>query len=477
MISFKHLILLITIFFSIICISQTVHPISIDFEKKSINELPQNIKEGDFYRIDVSGFNPNRYSVVINNTDTILSTELNFPTFTSLSLDALTSLTASFDNVSKTTFNSIEKSNGATFVEIQDGISLYNYSHRSDDVASTILIDLQNEIENRMKLDQVELLKVGDNLGTIKTKIDDLQFKIYKYRLDALKETLQTTELYNYPEALTDIENLRVRIKKQIQAVEKLQKSFEKFISDPNVQRILNSDVVLKAKVDTIKGAYNKAKTSFVEMNTSINAENSEKLLKSIVYLDNKDVFRSFPIQFKGDEATVKLSFVPKDSASGLQTENIPEFSFPTKSRVYWKVATGFYYSNLTSERYSTIATIQPDSTTTFQLEREDDLDREAGVMVAIKGGYKITDYIGTHLSIGPGVSIQKNIRPRLLAGFGFSFGKRNSFTIDFGGILGYVERRSSIVDLDQTYASEPDPTVTKLKIANYFSVGYMFRL
>jgi hypothetical protein len=118
--------------------------------------------------------------------------------------------------------------------------------------------------------------------------------------------------------------------------------------------------------------------------------ENSEKLLKSVLFVNPKNSFQIFPIQFSEEEAILNLKSTLKDSTSALQIETITSFKFPITRKQYWKVTTSFYYSNLTNERVSSRGTMINDSLTRYNVVREDDTGRELGLSVMLKGGLKL---------------------------------------------------------------------------------------
>lgn len=450
--------------------------IYIDFKMRTIDDIPKQMNEGDFYQLIIDCINPNIYDVVINNTDTIYSKKLEFATFSAISLDALTTLTESFDSGGLVQISELmTPGDSLTLPKNMDEIMLNLQLVEGGTPLQTLTP--KEEIENLLINNQIIVLAIKDHITRFKTMIDNTIFKVYEYRLTSLYKTGKQSTDYDFRTALKELIDAREKLAKKGVEMNSVKAAFVKEIDKAPLKNIWEKDEGLKKQVNTVKEAYSKSIALVDELRAKINAENSEKLLRSVLFLDNSETFTSFPIQLNGEQAEVEVSFIPKDSTFGLSTIKIPPFKVVAPSKMYWNLSTGFYYSNLSNEQFSVVNTVANDSTQVFNVVREEERDREAGVVVAIKGGYKLNDYIGIHGSLGPGITIEKNIRPRLLGGIGVAIGKRNHLTLDFGAILGYVDRKSAVVDLSQDYSAAPDVTITKLVVANYFAIGYMFRL
>ena len=219
-----------------------------------------------------------------------------------------------------------------------------------------------------------------------------------------------------------------------------------------------------------------KAKNTIKE---AVNAEKSIELLKSIIFLKVKiGTYKSLPIQFKGDQAQVKLKFEPRKPEYNLQSYEMP-FVFPLKSDNYWSIGVSFYGSNLYDQRYSTKGKAKTDSTQVFTLVQEKEQKSEIGIATLLRAGEKFGDEkkCGVHISLGPAISISEKIRARLLLGGGFSAGKKHSISVDIGGIVGHVDRISNAFDLNEEYSQKPENiTISELQVGYFIAIGYLFR-
>lgn len=444
-------------------------PIIINFKERKIFKVPKNIKKGDYYDVQVKDINLNRYAVLVNSKDTVFSSELSMPTFSDIGLEAISTLTEGFSDLHKSDTLSIEKK----------GDSLIYLSKK-------LLVEGLKDKDIVTILDEYEILtkRFADSLTSQARRLDALKFKIYEHRLNMFKE-LPTEGKFDSDEALQKFILLREQISETQSQLEKINNQYFEFLEWDDVQAAVKNNEVLKKRTEEIKSSFKALKDVSAELSKAVNAENVQKLLKSVIFLSTKNTFQSLPIQFKGEQETLSISFVPKDSTSGLQKEVLTPLVFPIHNPGYWSIGTSFYYSNLTSERFSTLAVPVTDSTRVYKIVAESDIDRELGMAVNLRVGRKFKNSVrgsffndlGAHFSIGPGVSISKNILPRLLMGAGLSYGRRHNIIMDFGGIIGFVERKRASVDLNGEYAEPIDPIETRIQSGNYFAIGYTFKL
>jgi hypothetical protein len=463
------------IFFLLIVVnigySQT--EILIDFKTKKEPKLEKanKLSEGDFYKIKVDNINPNRYKITLNAEDITVTSPLATPTFKDISLDGLSKLTSSFKISSGLTqqFNNLESS--ITFN--QDFNNL---------LATFPLINTSATIKEKINTFSDNSKNYNESLSKIKMKYDNVKMEFYKFRIDKFKQD-NTNNTYNLDKVFNNFNEIRNSIGDLKLKISAFQNEFETFISTD----IIKAHLALAANKDD-KENTDKITSFIKEINVKINefieavsAENVDKVLKSIVFLSNDTSFTSLPIQFRKDQAKVILTFTPvEDAKNYLQTESMT-FYFPGIMKDYWSIGTSFYYAfNMLNERFSTLGITDENDDTTYIIKQEEDVKQEFGMALLMRYGWKdkCIKSLGYHFSFGPGVAIEKDIKPRLLLGGGFSLGKKHSITLDAGFLAGYVDRKSSIVDFSQTYTIKPENlTVTKLDYSPYLSLGYMYKL
>jgi hypothetical protein len=440
----------------------TYSEIVIDFSKNAkIVALPKAIKKGDFYRVKVKDINLNLYSVKISSKDSVVTKALVLPTFSDFSLDNLSKLTSNFNdlNVPQQFISQVE----------------------ADTLLAKNTDNIKEIIEKSIGTAQLKIGFQASKIINLKESWDGLKFTIYEIRLKSLEKVMELSDPpIDFKEALTKAKSLREKSSALKESLATDQKSFFAIVDSPLAKSFLSKDdnKKLSEQVDEVKKTYTQFIAKIDEFKTLISADNLEKLLKTILFINKETTFTSLPIQFKGDTETLSISFVPKDSTSGLQTETLAPLIFPIEKRWYWSVGTSFYYSNLCNDRFSSTAEINDAGNTEYSIQQLESTSEEAGISAMLRVGTKFGDdaLVGAHLGFGPGISIEKNIRPRLLFGGGFSIGRKHNLTIDYGGILGYVDRYSD--SIQETGLSEsPDPLNTEIMVGYYVSLGYMFKL
>jgi hypothetical protein len=283
-------------------------------------------------------------------------------------------------------------------------------------------------------------------------------------------------------EALGIINNLELLRKQMDQLFDRYTKYFEKDATktlingagEPEKTRIPKN----KAEIDKL---YADIKSKISTAQNEMTLEKIEKNIISIYQLYKNNTFTSLPIQFTGEEAEIKMSFIPKDSASNLQTYHLSPIKFG-RSPWYWGVGPGFYYSELQSERVGFETVQVNDSTQNFRVLKENPIQGEIGVSALFHAGYKLPilhEFFGVHGSIGTGISLGEEIRARLLYGFGVSIGKKNHLTTNIGWATGYVDNVSaSFKEEDygtKLFFEKPSVLVKNLDTAVFCSVGYVF--
>ncbi len=459
-----------------------LYKIVLDYENKSGYRLPKKIKKGDLYQIVVKNINLNRYSVSINNKDSIYkSVALAFPTFSNFSLDALSSLTAGFNPSSLFSEQGDISSDSAAMEKNLENLHL-RWDIFMIDIDQTAL-ETKEVYDSIISVHQVFVKENELKLKSTISQFDTFKSELNRARLNQLaseyntsfSDTVQFYKSYDMVNAVKD------KIKKNIAHVTEeygnykkvlLLKEIKLFIADSkNKEDKERSELITKAYKELIK------KNNLLLEETA--TEKIVPLMSSILFMNKPNRYKSFPIQFRSDLSEITITKTPRDTTGILDTERVT-FSFPLKNDLeYWNIGTSFYYSGLSSDRFSTITNAVTDSTSVVNVINEGRSNGETGISINFRYGKKfgLQDKLGMHVAIGPGISIEKDFKPRVLGGFGFSYGKKHNFIVDFGGIIGYVDRQSNALDLDVTYTEAPTLTLTELKFNYYFSLGYSFTL
>jgi hypothetical protein len=503
--------------------------ISFDFIKRNQITIPNKIKVGEFYQVEVKNINQNLYNIEINNEAIDLqSTALSTSFFTSIDLGKLSSYLSPFLSPFYETKNEDDVTTVANSAAVMDKknnqLDLIDFKVLTANfekfTANPVKTDIEKTLDENTKYQQ-DLAVV---LFASNRILDSLQFSVLEARFNLLAPFETETNLSTKPskkknkkvnvDAKNDDDNSNkdeedpetdpkpnsetqskvnidyksflktyIDLRKQItlvnKNVDKFQKAYNEFLKKPKVVEFLKpvANKKLKDKSVKVTATYSELKSKTMQFQEATKTEGISKLLFPIILLKTDKNFTSLPIQFTKDQEKLEISFVPKDSTSGLQKETLSAIYFPAKSNVYWSVGTSLYHSQLNDQRVGINTVKVNDSTTSFQLFEEQQLDGELGVAALLRAGTKLNNnsLIGIHGTFGTGLSIGKDVRPRFLIGGGLSIGKKHNVVIDYGKIAGYVDELSNSVDYNKTYSSAPQPLITQLKWDTFFSLGYSY--
>lgn len=237
-----------------------------------------------------------------------------------------------------------------------------------------------------------------------------------------------------------------------------------------------------------IEKFYNTLFNSLDSILLQTNSKNTKKIITSLAGVINNTDFKytSFPIQRGfGDQSFLTIKVEPRDSNSPQNTYNRTYF-FPSYKKYFIGTGSAFYIANLFDENYSTIAfdtIIGGTLDTLYQSINEDFSKYETGLSLTMNIGFYLGKKNKKHgrktavgLYFGTGISYTKKIRPRLLYGLNFSFGKRNKITFGAGGITGYVNRLSNVVKENLISTLKPESVViSKLNTKFSANIGYIY--
>jgi hypothetical protein len=444
------------------------HEVKFSFSNPLAIKYPKQIKSGDFYKVVVEGINLNNYIVQLQNSDTVYSAKaLDFPVFGSVDISDL-----DFSSFDITTFyKKVEESaNKNKATEIRNYNSDISRINQQITASKDTLDNFKNE------------------LTKINKEIDKLYFDFAKVRILAKAQPMIESDVKL---SIDDKLKAFIKLKDELGKLEvkfgKNLKGFNDFFVDPDVTIIIEKpeNLGLKQQKEEVTSSYADKKKNLNELQSSVSTANVEKAIVSVYQLYQTTTYTSLPIQFNGEEAELRMKFIPKDSASNLQSYTLSPIKFG-RSPWYWAVGPSLYYSKLQEERVG-LETIQVnDSIQNFKALPESALKGELGVAALFHFGRKLNlpkgVDMGIHFSVGTGVSLSDEIRPRLLYGGGFSVGERHHLTVDLGWATGYVNRVSTRITgdpngYDTIYPVKPDVLVTSLETKFFIGVGYMFRL
>ena len=431
---------------------EKIKDIIIDFDTKEINTTDiKRIKEGEFFRLVIRNINLNIYKISINKKDTITSKPIEMPSFSSFGIDAISK-----------TISSLEASSMSM---------LADNKNFNDDKIIHMSDTYRKIIDNEYTI----IIKTNKNLSKLLSELNLISAYVFQYQLKAFDESKKTS-VFNYENTSDSIlfkVNALTNLKTEIETNKNL---FFNTLINNNYDTLKN--ITTKEHIKQITNEYNSLITTINIVMTEINLKETNKLLKEMIFLSNNSTeYISLPMQLNGEQTILEYEITPRDNIHYKQSFK-SSISFP-KNYSYYSIGFAFYGTkSLFDNSYSTIGTPTSDTTSVFNIIKEDNSESEIGLSSLFRFGSKIrkSDF-GIHLNTGVGISISNNIKPRLLFGMGFSYGKRHNFAVDFGGIAGYVNVLSNAFEENIQYSEKPENiTISKLKLGMYFSIGYYYK-
>ncbi len=440
--------------------------------------LPKKVEAGDFYRIRVKGVNLNNYYVSFSSKDTIYSHKLDFPTLGSIDVSEIQSLITTF-----MIGEEVGDSNGDEIAKNAKDFSNNKSNHFSVNKQSEFYpkqqtgVNVRKKIEAMLKYYNLKLLEYGEILLGFKKNISNKEFEYMNYRLH--KSMLLKVDGIDPSSDLKLFLSYRGALDYLRQAVKKDVTELNAFIeNNSDVQDFLSNSKNKDKKIELEKvfTDFNLITKKSNEITELISPQKVEELMKSVIYLYQETEYVSLPIQFNGEEASVEMTFTPKDPKSGLQTYKLPPIKFPKQSK-YWSVSSTIYYSGMKTQRVGFEKIAINDTVTKYKAFKEDPLKAEIGTALLLRGGMILDNNLGVHFAVGTGISLGEEIRPRAMIGAGLSCGVYNRLTVDVGLNVGYTKVLSSHADLDKYYVDQPQFLINQLKASYFIGIGYTFNI
>lgn len=452
--------------------AQEIKTIKIDFSDQNPPTTIDAIKKGDFYRIVITGINQNLYKISLTSADSVLSKPQKTPAFGEFNLDALTKVTSGIGAITTSVAGF-----GEAVALIQKKGELKGFDAKDARAQS---------VADQMEQELTWLKNAESGLKQVAGQIDALKMEVAKIRLQALRADNEVGP-FDFDQALADVESIRGGLAPLQSAAKIAGADYEKF-SVKN-KAIIDKDPALSGNDKKIKEAYAKLDTTVSEALSSVSADKAYELLAPVVFIDNNrcNDYTSLPIQFTGEQARVNITATPRDEKFATHTYST-SILFPTKLKTYTVVGLSFFYSSLYDKAYSSVKSTSisgGDTTTYYSYAEENSTKGELGIAAMLRVGNKTRQItwlgsdgmLGWHGTLGAGVTLSSKVKPRLLFGGGLTAGDRHMLAIDAGFAAGYVDRKSTVIDLGQSYAEKASsPVVASLKLGCFISLGYTYQ-
>ena len=304
--------------------------IKFDFQDKKFKGFFKldDIIEGQFYQLHISHINSNIYTISINTQDTILESQLQFPTFESIS----------FANLSDLISKSVKS---ADITETTKKPSI---------PATTLTPEIAKYCKEAKNFLNDKLLRANSLL----LRIDNIVFEVKKIVLYTKKEFQENSPDFNFDDKVKEIDNLRNEVNLLRDSIITEKNNFDNLINNYG-SPLSEPD---KKLIEEVKGFFVQTSSKVSEMYSSINAENSFKLLLNVIAAENnkKYEYTSMPFRLSGDRASLEINITPRDSNSLHLQSYKTVLEFPNRRLNKFTIGSAFYFSPFKNiKTYSTI--------------------------------------------------------------------------------------------------------------------------
>lgn len=439
--------------------------VRINFKKRKLYKLP-DLGEGDFYHLQIDDINMNLYTVSHQSEDSVITTDITFPTFDIPGLETLGGLLEKLPKANLPLVN---------YPENLKGLS------NADKIQLPGITQTLNKYVTELNSEKIDIQKLAHEIDTLMLDVRTLALSYLVERDKTWQEELKG-EL-DFKTFFEESEKYRNKVYALLTKLKKKRTDYLAYYDDN--KEIISKNSELRKTDENIKEAFTAAINHLDKTFQTINADKVSEWLTTIIHLDNNKTqsYTSLPIQLKGDFTDLSIDIKPKDEKFGLPSYHT-NLRFPDAPEWRIGVSSGFYWSySLSDDAYSVNASVSSMDTTKADITIVDEelANWETGITTMFH--YRIGKKDAKsqfNFSIGPAVSLTKLVRPRLVVGFGTAFGRKHKITLNAIGIAGQVDRLSNNYSLSETKQVPVDQipetvTVSKIKTGFGLSLGYLY--
>ncbi|KKL55085.1 hypothetical protein LCGC14_2258930 [marine sediment metagenome] len=234
----------------------------------------------------------------------------------------------------------------------------------------------------------------------------------------------------------------------------------------------------LKASAAEIKKVYEALRKASDNLIAQLSAENYGKFSSVLIAVLNNLDFRytSLPIQRFSDVNELIIHLKPRDKNTKLSAYSTL-LRIPDIEKSFWGVSTGFYATGNPENNYSVVERVE-NGQTVYDFLEEETASFELGINTMIRYGQRIGKVLDSpmfwHFGFGAGLSIDEKFKPRLMAGTGLAFGRKNKIFVDVGVIHMYYNTISKAYTKRANSVLPENFIVNATKINGYVSLGYL---
>lgn len=433
------------------------------------------LKRGTNYKYFVEGVDFTKYSLIVNNKDTVLlgknSNNFTFPALPGFTAQDLATLIKEFGLkiVSPDEIKVSAPLNFQSFYGLEGQRKLLE-NQTVDDAPPTT-----NKCDSILNINLNKYLR---NCGIVGNKtILDLK----KLNIDVVKWVEQVSKA-RYLINSSSVINL------------KIDNIFKEFIANINLRKrelfVLTDSVNSSSCQPCIMSGCVKSKDSLLRSNINVLAKQLDELGKFVnldslaKYMDMEQLARnsrpesyySLPQYFNGEAKEIHIDLVPREPFYGPKYSTL--IRIEEKGKPYFGYSSGLFKSLLENHNFTSIQdTIQ--KMTYLTQEGNSSL---FGINALVHIGWYINQSdVSFHLGLGPTLSLAKPINPGLFIGGGLGIGRKDKLMISLGLHTSIIRHKSNIFEFDPVINKykfdgiTEEVYVSKIQTNLAFSIGYLF--
>ncbi|MEO6252732.1 MAG: hypothetical protein ABIO79_05475 [Ferruginibacter sp.] len=487
-----------------------VKSIAIDFKSKNIasKSVMRSVKKGDYVRVKVMNYNPMLYKVIINGTDSSVTTPVDGSILTSL-----------FDPTGLTSIASTLIDKTGTVPIASDAVKiLYDREDKefADDGVTPIKKKcnpsrricpiVETECPTKDSLDkkrkpikvvdkdkclEIFYTKVSTLILLETTDIVTLKKAIDKKLYEAIRKFSVQSELYpdcnSFKNAVT--KDILSKLESEIEGfADVLNSRIEKMNIDLNdyaraiapYKQVIEKNNSLVINDSLVKKFYAEALTVLSKYRGEVGYDKLAALMSKLEVLKlYSSCYVSLPMYVAQDVKKIDVQLIARVDSIGLPNYNTTLFLPPVQQKV-WGVSSGLFVTCLKNEAYGlrTFTRTTGGVTDTLHvIESEKGDNVQIGANALAYMGWRIgsgANYLGA--SFGAGLSLESKPKPRVLFGISFITGEKNRIMVSIGGVGGYVKQKSSRFNTTTEYSQMPvDYMRDAMDFHGFLSLNYSF--
>jgi hypothetical protein len=444
---------------------QNCHVIEFDFSTKNIvnPKILKEIKNGDLVSVKVTNFNPYLYQAQISFSDSTIPINTAPGLFSSFfSVSDLSTITGNLNSHITKIFPGI-------FPPAPAGHGLLSTRNDSIQRIERIILDHKNRIIQR----QIDLTNL---IQTAQTFVFDTDIYILAVKKWNLKSSniidFTASDQTSFYQTVTGFASSRNAIHSSLMVeIGTYESEVVKF------GRLIKSETTLRTSDSLIRLSNKEMLQGLTSFDTTFTFAKFEQILAQLINIQKDNfTYTSFPTQVKADLTKVDFTVSPWSTSSNLSSYKA-SWQFPLKQKSYFSFSTAFFLSGLHDNEYYAEQKVSSSNDTSYLITKENSSNVEVGVSALFHYGWYLKNGnsdVSFHFAFGPGLTIQKNPLPRLIAGVGLGFGRKNKVVLNTGVIAGEVQRIRSYYESNPSVGFSPtDVTTSKLKASVFFAIGY----